>query len=363
MNKQKNELKCSDGVMAFFLSVVVPYIFVFIFVFICNLIANGKGISITELSNKTSVKIINILISQVVFLGIFLGITYLRKIDTKKYVFRKFKLSFAEIVLLILITVITLFGFNELCNLFLFLLEKIGYSADTSLPFQLTNFGWFMLSVLLLCIIPAICEELLFRGIILTSFRNKSEKFALFMSALCFCLIHASPQQTILQFVMGLILGYTYIKSNSLIAPILIHFTNNFIVILFNYIQTINKVPQTEISFSVGGGFLAVLYAIIACLLVVCLIILLNYYYKKKNKQNSYVFNFEKKYFKNINNECITEDKKNIITLEATKNETTTQALDENSLENKNKKISNYDFRLLIVSIFVCIIIWIVQLL
>lgn len=361
MNREKNSLNFTDGVMAFFFAVLIPYLLAVIFVLILNLVASSKGIDVKQLSNYTSVKIINLLISEVAFLGIFLTICYIKRIDTKKYVFKKFKLSIVEILILILIGAVTLFGLNEICNLFLYLLGKIGYNPDTSLPFALTNFGWFALSVLLLCIIPAICEELLFRGIILTSLREKNDIFALFISALCFCLIHASPQQTILQFVMGVVLGYSYMKTNSLLAPILLHFTNNFIVVLVNYIQTINKVTPASISFTVGSGFLAVVYAIIALVIVAGLLILLNYYYKKKNKQVCYLFKFEKKYFKNTQKECITDEEKNIISLE--ENQTNSEIGDISNVKNTEKKKSNFDIRVLIISIFICVVLWIIQLL
>ncbi|MCK4749782.1 MAG: CPBP family intramembrane metalloprotease [Bacteroidales bacterium] len=81
-----------------------------------------------------------------------------------------------------------------------------------------------------------ILEEVLFRGIILDGFltRYKPGK-AIFWSAFLFGLFHLNPWQFIPGFLIGLLLGYIYMKTRSLIPVILVHIVNNSFSYLIVY--------------------------------------------------------------------------------------------------------------------------------
>ena len=81
-----------------------------------------------------------------------------------------------------------------------------------------------------------ILEEILFRGIILDGFltRYKPGK-AIFWSAFLFGLFHLNPWQFIPGFLIGLLLGYIYLKTRSLIPVILVHIVNNSFSYLIMY--------------------------------------------------------------------------------------------------------------------------------
>lgn len=87
------------------------------------------------------------------------------------------------------------------------------------------NGGW---SVLMLAVLAPIMEEVLFRGILLEAVREKySSGRAIVVSALMFGVIHIIPQQVVNAFVIGLILGFIYVRTNSLWPVIIIHALNN----------------------------------------------------------------------------------------------------------------------------------------
>jgi membrane protease YdiL (CAAX protease family) len=73
-----------------------------------------------------------------------------------------------------------------------------------------------------------ILEEILFRGIILDGFliRYKPGK-AIFWSALLFGLFHMNPWQFFPAFITGMLLGYIYLKTRSLLPVIFIHIIIN----------------------------------------------------------------------------------------------------------------------------------------
>ena len=87
------------------------------------------------------------------------------------------------------------------------------------------NGGW---SVLMLAVLAPVMEEVLFRGILLDAVREKySSGRAIVVSALMFGVIHIIPQQVVNAFVIGLILGFIYVRTDSLWPVIIIHALNN----------------------------------------------------------------------------------------------------------------------------------------
>ncbi len=85
-----------------------------------------------------------------------------------------------------------------------------------------------------LLVVPPIFEELLCRGVILEAVRRKHGGWiACVVSSLMFGVMHFEPQSVINAFMIGLLLGYLYIRTNSIFAPIIIHFLNNVMAYLY----------------------------------------------------------------------------------------------------------------------------------
>lgn len=77
------------------------------------------------------------------------------------------------------------------------------------------------------CLLPAIFEELIFRGIILSSLRRFGDLFAILISSLLFSLVHCNLMQIPFALIVGITFGFIAVKTNSLVIPMLIHFSNN----------------------------------------------------------------------------------------------------------------------------------------
>ena len=91
---------------------------------------------------------------------------------------------------------------------------------------QMIGRGFF--TVLISVGFAPIFEELLCRGIILESFRAKYGVWGgLIFSSLFFGIIHGSITAAFSASILGLILGYAYIRSNSIFAVIILHALNN----------------------------------------------------------------------------------------------------------------------------------------
>lgn len=85
-----------------------------------------------------------------------------------------------------------------------------------------------LLMIIRMAIIPAIFEELMFRGIILSSLKQYGNMLAVVVSAVLFSFVHANFAQIPFALLVGFVFGFIAIKTNSLLIPMLLHFTNNF---------------------------------------------------------------------------------------------------------------------------------------
>ncbi len=82
--------------------------------------------------------------------------------------------------------------------------------------------------VLLIGLVPAVCEELAFRGFILSGLRHIGHKWtAIALTAAFFGAVHGILQQSIGAFVVGLMLGYIAVKTGSIWPAIAYHCTHN----------------------------------------------------------------------------------------------------------------------------------------
>jgi sodium transport system permease protein len=84
------------------------------------------------------------------------------------------------------------------------------------------------LPLLLLAVLPAFCEEIAFRGFILSGLRHLGHKWwAVALAAVFFGLAHTVVQQSLAAALLGLVIGYLAVQSGSLIPCILFHATYN----------------------------------------------------------------------------------------------------------------------------------------
>lgn len=97
-------------------------------------------------------------------------------------------------------------------------------------------------SLLQVCIIAPIIEEILMRGFVLGGLKNSYGVVgALLISALFFAILHFNMVQTLSAFVCGIILGLLYIKTNSIPCCIIAHCGYNLISYITMIYPYINK--------------------------------------------------------------------------------------------------------------------------
>ena len=95
-------------------------------------------------------------------------------------------------------------------------------------------------AVVVFALIPAVCEELAFRGFILSGLeREHRTRSAIFLSALMFGFLHVLLslfQQLFNATLLGIVLGPLAVRSRSLLPGIVFHFANNALTVALGYL-------------------------------------------------------------------------------------------------------------------------------
>jgi len=118
-------------------------------------------------------------------------------------------------------------------------------------------------------LLPAICEELAFRGFILSGFsRNGRTGVAIVFSALLFGVMHMIPQQVFNAFLLGMVLGLIALRSGSILPGVLFHFVNNAMGVLAERIppETFESGPASWIATVDQEGLHFSLLTLLFCL-------------------------------------------------------------------------------------------------
>jgi sodium transport system permease protein len=98
-----------------------------------------------------------------------------------------------------------------------------------------------LISLVLYALTPAICEELLFRGILLSSFKKKFPmKTAVVLVAVLFALFHFSVFRIVPTIIIGIVLTFIVYKTKSIYLGMIGHFLNNGIAVIKEYLLVNN---------------------------------------------------------------------------------------------------------------------------
>ncbi len=128
---------------------------------------------------------------------------------------------------------IGLFFLAELNALFLSVLEKFGYQIP-AMPLPSTD-GFGLVGVLFaVAVLPAVFEEIFFRGILLREMKEFSIWTRVLLCGAFFALYHQNPAQTVYQFCCGAGYALLVAKAGSFLPLVFSHFLNNALIIVLS---------------------------------------------------------------------------------------------------------------------------------
>ncbi|MBQ7798583.1 MAG: CPBP family intramembrane metalloprotease [Clostridia bacterium] len=219
------------------------------------------------------------------------------------------------------IGIATLFLLSGLLNYWQLLIDKLGFTSS-SLSYELDSVKNYLISLVSLALIPAVCEELIFRGIITTALKEKGQVFAVVLSSIMFSIFHFSPSQLLYPICFGLILGIVYLKTRNILFPILLHFINNALSLSIQYFSSDTSSVFTH-------SMMNLIYAIVTFAGWVCIMV----YLFKDFKEN-----IATKTNQNVNNNLANEQ--NIDSV-STNNSTNNNISTQNTTYKSTQDIAN----------------------
>ena len=138
-------------------------------------------------------------------------------------------------------------GVANLANLAGALINRLTGSPATSEMLPSGGPELFMY-YLALCVMPAVAEELLFRGAFQGLMRPSGSAAAIFAPALLFSVLHLDLAQGLTAFACGVFLGWLAERSGSILPGMLLHLVNNALAFLTIYLR---YYAPAEVSFGV----------------------------------------------------------------------------------------------------------------
>jgi len=139
-----------------------------------------------------------------------------------------------------------------------FALYPLGEEADKTVRWtsELISHAPLWQAILVIALAPAICEELAFRGFVLSGLRHMGHKWgAIVLSAVFFGVTHGILQQSLTAAALGVVIGYLAVQTGSLLPCILFHLTYNAMAVLIGRLtpELMAEHPSLALLFQQAG--------------------------------------------------------------------------------------------------------------
>ena len=155
-------------------------------------------------------------------------------------------------------------------------LMKAMEDAAATLTERMLNvetFGGLMVNLLVIALIPAVGEELTFRGVVQQALTKgcKNAHVGIVLTAAIFSFIHFQFYGFFPRMFLGLILGYMFYATGSLWTSIAMHFLNNGTAVVVYYLDHIRVIDADVDTFGATGNAAVIALSIVATVAVVVL--------------------------------------------------------------------------------------------
>lgn len=278
---KRDNFNLFDGAIASVVFILVQFLFLIV---------------LTNLLKLTGVSAVILNIAQILIEGSFFLSAYLvaafRNVEFVSASRMRKKVDTKTILLSIVLAIVIIFAYAKLAELFIYFIQSLGFKYNSSY-IDVSNVFMYILALFIHCAVPAVTEEVLFRGVICSGLEKVNKHVAVFVSAFIFMLMHGTPLQTVHQFILGIILGYIFVYTHNIWLTIIIHFVNNAFSVTAMFIQTMLDpslaVPETGVvGFTpVEGNVLIIniVYGIIAAAVGSVVVVFLIKAIKNRNDQ------------------------------------------------------------------------------
>lgn len=125
--------------------------------------------------------------------------------------------------------------------------------------------GSFLFNMLMIAVLPAIGEEIMFRGLIQRLLKDwlGNIHIAIFISALLFSAMHMQFYGFLPRMLLGMVFGYLFYWTGSLWIPIFAHFIQNGMVVVVTYLGQQGIIGGDYENFGTSGNAVVILLSLV----------------------------------------------------------------------------------------------------
>lgn len=129
--------------------------------------------------------------------------------------------------------------------------------------------------VLSIAIVPAFCEEFLFRGFVQSSFEQRMRPIlAIILTGVLFGIFHFNPYALLPLIALGTYFSYLAYVTQSIFIPVILHFLNNFITVTIYYFTQSEDILKTQVEVDISNTTLLISFFSTIFLFILTVVIL-----------------------------------------------------------------------------------------
>lgn len=179
------------------------------------------------------------------------------------------RIGLKQCVLVILITIFTYPLAVTFQAIFIAMLNIFRDLSPSPVPLP-SDGTQFIISFFIMAVAPGVCEEVMFRGLLLNSYRELGYKKSIILSALLFGIFHFNIMNLVGPTILGVVFAILVYKTNSLYSAIIGHITNNGIALTIGYFLNglQNNLDLVELDPGVERGSLFVEFGSIVVIII-----------------------------------------------------------------------------------------------
>lgn len=115
-------------------------------------------------------------------------------------------------------------------------LKQLGEPTPQDIP-RVSTGSDYLVAIICICLIPAVCEELMFRGMIFSGLRRLGAVRAIVLTGILFGIYHVTLLTIPSIILLGIAITWVVYQTNSIFCGMLFHFIHNFISTTLTYAQ------------------------------------------------------------------------------------------------------------------------------
>ena len=144
--------------------------------------------------------------------------------------------------------------------------------VTTEKMLNVNTIGGLLLNLVVVALIPAVGEEMTFRGVLQQALTRKMKNphVAIILSAAIFSFIHFQFYGFLPRMFLGILLGYMFYITGSLWTSMLMHFLNNGTAVVLYYLNNKGVIDIDVEHFGTMNGWMVALSAVVTVTLIVC---------------------------------------------------------------------------------------------